>query len=124
MMSEMHIGSVESLSDREVEACSKCYGRLFVTRNIDGSVIEIPFAVIKGKEETPSMWIEGSVHGDEFAGNAAIRRIINDLDPENLHGTVIAIPIVNTTAYSAHRRHSVGPGYPRNSPWVLSAVEP
>jgi uncharacterized protein len=100
------VESVESISKLTVKPVSKSFGRLTVTKGIDGSLIEIPFAVIKGKKEKPTMWIQGSMHGDEFVGSAAIRRIIDGLMPESLHGTVIAIPIINTTAYSAHRRHS------------------
>jgi len=75
-------------------------------KSIVGSPIEMPFAIIRGARDGPKIWVQGVIHGDEFVGSETVRRIINDLDPETLSGTLIGIPIVSTTAYAAHMRYS------------------
>ena len=105
-MNQEEVGSVPSIASLAVKPNTKTYGRLFVAKSIAGSPVEVPFAVIRGAREGPKMWIQGVIHGDEWAGGETVRRIINDLVPEKLVGTVIAIPIVSTTAYAAHMRYS------------------
>ena len=49
------VGSVESIAALTVAPESKASGRLTITKSIDGSLIEMPFAVIKGKKDGPKM---------------------------------------------------------------------
>jgi hypothetical protein len=102
----VEVGSVSSIAKLAVKRESKTFGRLTVSKSLDGSLIEMPFAIIKGAREGPKMWVQGTLHGDEYAGSETVRRIINDLTPKELSGTVIAVPVVSTTAFSAHMRHS------------------
>jgi len=100
------VGSVPHISSVSTPQGSKTFARLLVAKSIVGSPIEVPFAVIKGVHSGPTMWVQGVIHGDEFAGSEAIRRIIHDVNPEELSGSIIAIPIVSTTAYASHMRYS------------------
>jgi predicted deacylase len=102
----IEVGSVSSIAKLTVKRGSKAFGRLTIGKSLDGSLIEMPFAVIKGAREGPKMWVQGTLHGDEFAGGETVRRIINEFTPKELSGTVIAVPVVSTTAFSAHMRYS------------------
>ena len=55
--------------------------------------------VIEGTQKGPNLLILGGVHGDEFESMAAIRRLLNHLDPTDLRGHLTAIPVVNEAAY-------------------------
>src|SRR5699024_2114021 len=46
------------------------------------------------------------VHGDEYDGQEAVRRLFPLLDPEQMHGTIIAIPCVNESAFVSDTRES------------------
>ena len=55
--------------------------------------------VIEGTQKGPNLLILGGVHGDEFESMAAIRRLLDHLDPAALRGRLTAIPVVNEAAY-------------------------
>ena len=56
-------------------------------------------ATITGFSEVPYLLITGGVHGDEFEPVAAIRRLIEVLDREQLRGKVTLVPAVNEPAF-------------------------
>ena len=55
----------------------------------------IPVIAIKGVKKGPGLFITAAVHGDEINGVEIIRRIITQIKPEDLSGTLICIPVVN-----------------------------
>ncbi len=62
---------------------------------------------ITGQTPGPRLLITGGVHGDEFEGMAAIRRLAEMLTPDQLSGTLVLVPVANEPAYS--RGHRCGP---------------
>jgi predicted deacylase len=63
------------------------------------SDIFIPIIIVRGKEEGPTLWVNGAVHGDEINGSLAIHEVALELDPAHLRGTLVCSPIANTMAY-------------------------
>jgi len=55
----------------------------------DGQSIEIPFTVIHGREPGPTLYVQVAQHGSEIMGLDALRRLILELDPNEMHGTLI-----------------------------------
>ena len=53
----------------------------------------------RDSKRSPNLLIIGGVHGDEFESMAAIRRLLDHLDPAALRGRLTAIPVVNEAAY-------------------------
>jgi N-alpha-acetyl-L-2,4-diaminobutyrate deacetylase len=68
--------------------------------------VRIPFSVFRGGRESPRAVILAGVHGDEYEGVAALQRIIKELNPEELNGTVIIAPVVNPQAFAAGLRRN------------------
>lgn len=64
--------------------------------------------VVNGSHPGPVLCLTAAIHGDELNGIAIIRRIIDGLDPESLHGVVIGIPIVNLEGFTHHTRSFSG----------------
>lgn len=62
------------------------------------SEIMIPVAIVKGKGSGPTLWINGGVHGDEINVFMATRRVVSELNPKKLKGTVICTPLSNPLA--------------------------
>ncbi len=85
------------------EGCKKEIS-LEVTKTLDGQAMIIPFTVINGAKPGPVLLLDGCVHGDEPEGAMAIIRMINELDPAKLTGTVIAVPAVNVAALAQTKR--------------------
>ncbi len=74
-------------------------GMLRLGTGIDGNDAGIRFRVFHGKYQGPTLVVQAGVHGDEYDGQQSVRRIFEDLDPDGLHGTVVAIPCVNESAF-------------------------
>jgi predicted deacylase len=72
--------------------------------------IEIPIIIVRGSADGPTLLLTGGVHGDEYEGPAAIQRFMCMLDPSDIKGTVIGIPVVNVTAWRNRSRFSAVDG--------------
>jgi predicted deacylase len=57
--------------------------------------INIVVFVLHGTRPGPVLWVSGGVHGDELAGIVATRQVTWATRPEDLAGTLLAIPCVN-----------------------------
>src|SRR5690554_2444012 len=65
----------------------------------------VPVLVVHGKEAGPRLCLTAAIHGDELNGIEMIRRLMYQLDPTNLKGTVIGIPIVNLDGFRRGSRY-------------------
>ena len=66
-----------------------------VARLPTGTWLTLPVSVIHGQSPGPTIWLSGTIHGDELNGIAIIREINRQADPKLLSGTILAVPIVN-----------------------------
>lgn len=57
-----------------------------------------------GAKTGPTVLITAGIHGDEYEGPAAVMKLTETLLPEEVSGTVIAIPVVNPLAFAAGSR--------------------
>lgn len=55
--------------------------------------------IVCGKLPGPTLCLTAGLHGDELNGIEITRQIMQNLDPDNLRGTVIGIPVVNIGGY-------------------------
>ncbi|MBY0472547.1 succinylglutamate desuccinylase/aspartoacylase family protein [bacterium] len=78
---------------------------LKVSESFMSTSIQVPVTVIRGKNDGPTAFITAGVHGDEINGSDIVRRLILDLDHENLVGTLIALPVVNIQGFLAQSRY-------------------
>lgn len=65
----------------------------------------VPVVVINGVEAGPKLWLSAAIHGDEINGVEIIRRILEKVRPEQLQGTLIAVPIVNVFGFIEQSRY-------------------
>ncbi|MGH8189431.1 MAG: succinylglutamate desuccinylase/aspartoacylase family protein [Steroidobacteraceae bacterium] len=90
---------------------------------IEGFAVPVPVIVLNGKGPGPVLCLTAAVHGDELNGIEVTRRVLDDIDVEELNGAVIGVPIVNLqgfyrgTRYLPDRRdlNRYFPGNPRGS---------
>lgn len=71
----------------------------------EGVSSETPVLVVNGRGEGPALCLTAAIHGDELNGIEMVRRILHDLDPEKVSGTVIGIPIVNLQGFRRGSRY-------------------
>lgn len=69
-----------------------------------GLPIRIPLMIAKGNHEGKIVGITAAVHGNELNGIPVIQRLFKEIDPSNLKGTVIGVPIVNVPSFLRKKR--------------------
>jgi predicted deacylase len=72
----------------------------------DEEQIGIPVLVANGHHPGKTLVVFACVHGDELEGVQAIHDVFNVLEPEEMRGRFIAVPIANLPAYRAVTRTS------------------
>jgi predicted deacylase len=85
---------------------SKLQTTLAVAGGADADVLDLPLLIANGAMDGPRVAILGGVHGDEYEGIVSTSRIWHDLDPSDLHGTVLMVPVSNPPAFQAGTRTS------------------
>ena len=76
-----------------------------ITRLVTGADVDLPIRVLHGREEGPTVWVDAAIHGDEAVGVEVVRQVLAGLDPKQLRGTLIAIPIVNVLGFMSGNRY-------------------
>jgi len=67
---------------------------------LPGEPLEIPYARVNGRAgEGPRLTVVAGVHGTEYTGMAALMRLIGQLDPARLSGTLTVVPVLNQLAF-------------------------
>jgi predicted deacylase len=69
------------------------------TVSIDGRSVPVPIIGVAGAEDGPRVAITGGIHGAEYVGIEAARRVGMTVDPAEVRGSLVVVPISNTTAY-------------------------
>lgn len=64
----------------------------------------VPVMVARGREEGPVLGLTAAVHGNELNGIPVIQRLFNEVDVEELSGTIVGIPVVNVPAFVRKKR--------------------
>jgi predicted deacylase len=77
----------------------------------DGQAMRIPVVILRGSRDGPVLWLHGCVHGNEYCGTFIIHELLRSLKPHDLAGTVVALPILNITAFEKNQRMSPFEGY-------------
>jgi predicted deacylase len=77
----------------------------------DGQAMRIPVVILRGREAGPVLWLHGCVHGNEYCGAFTIHELLRSLQPQQVKGTIVALPILNITAFEKNQRMSPFEGY-------------
>jgi len=67
--------------------------------------LKMPVEVICGRKEGPTLCVSAAVHGDELNGVEIIRRLLRRKSIRSLHGTLLAVPIVNVHGFLDQSRY-------------------
>jgi predicted deacylase len=69
------------------------------------AALTIPVAVVHGARPGPVLAIVSGAHGTEYASIIAVERLIQQLDPKALKGTVILVPLINVPSFEQKIAH-------------------
>ncbi len=72
---------------------------------VGGFSEETPILVVNGSAPGKTLCLTAAVHGDELNGIEMIRRVIYGIEPANLTGTIIGVPVANIMGFRRNSRY-------------------
>ena len=79
-------------------------GKIIVEKLAGGGEITIPVTIINGQNDGPCFWINGGIHGDEPEGILTCSLLRKTIDPKELSGSIVLVPVINVPAMEAAER--------------------
>ncbi|MGQ0673522.1 MAG: succinylglutamate desuccinylase/aspartoacylase family protein [Hyphomicrobium sp.] len=76
-----------------------------VSRLSTHTPVTLPVHVMNGIEPGPVMFVTAAIHGDELNGVEIIRRVLRTLQPGNIRGTLLCVPVVNAYGFIGRSRY-------------------
>lgn len=74
-----------------------------IATDADMSELDLRVRVISNGEG-PTVWLQGGLHGSEHVGARALRDVLLGIDPADVSGTIIGVPVANPTAFANKQR--------------------
>lgn len=71
----------------------------------DHTPVTLSVHVVHGRRPGPAIFVSAAVHGDEVIGVEIVRRLLRLSEIEDISGTLLAVPIVNTFGFMNHMRY-------------------
>jgi uncharacterized protein len=75
------------------------------TETFAGNDVPAAVLVAHGTRPGPTLCLTAAIHGDELNGIETVRRVLHQIDPGRLSGTVIGVPIVNVQGFQRSSRY-------------------
>jgi len=85
-------------------AGQKADGYIQVPAGVDAGT-NIPVVVVNGAKAGPVLALVTGAHGTEYVSIIAIEKLIRELDPAQVSGTVILVPLVNVASFEQKVPH-------------------
>lgn len=95
----MKVAGLDSIPGRKV------YGVVSAGRTLSQIPVEVPVNLLAGVHDGPVLAVTSGVHGAELIGTFALLEVIRGLDLSRLRGTLIAVPVANTSGFEFGTRH-------------------
>ncbi len=99
----MHISELDLTN---LERGTKSASWLNISQRVEGGWWQLPLLTVTGSESGPTLVVSAGVHGDEYEGVEAIPRIAEQVNPHQLRGTLLMVPVCNMAAYATATRNS------------------
>lgn len=94
--------------DIDLDADGKHFGFLRLPHSVHRSAygwLPFPLASIRNGRG-PTVYLQGGSHGDEYEGQVALCKLMQELEPADIHGRVIILPAANAPAAREGLRNS------------------
>lgn len=106
----------------KLERGSRVTQRIPALELADGSRVELPLIVVRGRKPGPVFYLGAAFHGDEVNSVEIATRFASELDPGELRGTLLVVPVQNPMAFQIQHRYFVG--HMLKSPLDQSPADP
>jgi predicted deacylase len=89
-------------------------GWLPVGEFADGTPVRVPMALVHGGRPGKTLYLQAVSDGDELNGLGVVRQILRQVRPEELAGSIVAVPVLNLPAFYARQAFSPVDGQKMN----------
>jgi hypothetical protein len=87
------------IAGKEIESNTKEYISMKITTDLDGGDINVPVHVVAGDKAGPTLALLSMLHGSEWGTIEVIKRLVEQTHPDELNGTLVAVPVGNPVAF-------------------------
>lgn len=95
-----------SMGTTEVPAGTRQVVNLPVTTGLNGAALDLTVHVIHGTGPGPTLTLLSTLHGGEWFSILPLRRLVLDLDPADIKGTLLVVPVANPPALGRLMRNA------------------
>ena len=67
--------------------------------HVDGTELSVPHIMLSGNEPGPVLLVTAGIHNAEFVGIQAAVELSNEIDPAELAGSLIIVPLANRSGF-------------------------
>lgn len=85
-------------------AGTKVSDRITIAESASRQDICLYYFGLWGAKKGPTLLLNAAVHGNEVVGVEVVRKIVDEIDPADLRGNLVAVPIVNPMAFTSGQR--------------------
>jgi len=90
-----------SLGTAEAAPGELATGRLVVGESRAGTATALPVAVLNGADPGKTLYLQAASDGDELNGVGVVQRVVSQIDPASLAGTLLVVGVVNHYGFLA-----------------------
>jgi predicted deacylase len=94
----MRVGNLEARPGEHL------FGVYAGPKSRSGLALDLPMHLFAGAEPGPTLLVQATVHGGEIIGTTAILDLVQKLDPQQMRGNVIAVPVLNRIGFELQER--------------------
>ncbi len=98
------IETIKNFDLSDTEPGTKRYYWLNLVSDGLGNPISIPLIIARGSQPGPVLGLTAAVHGNELNGIPVIQRLFTEIDPDELKGTIVGVPVVNVPSFVRKKR--------------------
>jgi hypothetical protein len=82
----------------------KRVNRVLVAGELASHKVEIPITIASGKEPRPTLVVTAGMHATEYAAIMTAYKLAQEVDPNDIQGSLIIAPLVNRYGFEAFSR--------------------
>ena len=82
-------------------------GQMDLVELADGTPVRFPVVLVNGAKPGPRLYLGAAIHGDEVNGIAIVAKVIAAIDPAQLAGSIVCVPVQHPLAFYADHRFPV-----------------
>lgn len=103
------------IGEFETAAGQKHFGFLAAPPTRGAFEAHIPYHVVSGANPGPTLVVQAGVSGLEIEPSMTLPKIVRDLEPAQLNGTLVVVPLLNTTGFEFEQVEAVWDGKDLNA---------